>query len=85
MEYASAYETDTGKEMGRGKRKKKVRQITSSDESDNEQHVHNQFKKKTSSIPSPPAIYVPETSISVDKNFGRQYKIFQREHPRCAQ
>ncbi|XP_071564491.1 uncharacterized protein [Temnothorax nylanderi] len=65
IEYASAYETDTGKEMGRGKRKKKIKPITSSDESDNDQHLENQFKKKKPSISSPPAIHVPEASTSV--------------------
>ncbi|XP_071654200.1 uncharacterized protein [Temnothorax longispinosus] len=67
IEYASAYETDTGKEMGRGKRKKKKNPITSSSESDNDQHLENQVKKKKPSIPSPPAIHVPEASTSVDK------------------
>lgn len=75
IEYASAYETDTGKEMGRGKRKKKVKQITSSDESDNDQCVKDQFKKKKCSIPSPPTIHVLATSISTDKNSGHiKYK-----------
>ncbi|XP_024887607.1 uncharacterized protein LOC112464697, partial [Temnothorax curvispinosus] len=67
IEYASAYETDTGKEMGRGKRKKKKNPNSSSSESDNDQHLENQVKKKKPSIPSPPAIHVPEASTSVDK------------------
>ncbi|XP_036141259.1 uncharacterized protein LOC105829668 isoform X3 [Monomorium pharaonis] len=73
MEYASAYETDTGKEMRKGKRKKKVKQISSSsDESD--QCIENQSKKKKSSIPSPPAIHVPEASISLNKISGQKCK-----------
>ncbi|XP_024870579.1 uncharacterized protein LOC112453838 isoform X1 [Temnothorax curvispinosus] len=74
IEYASAYETDTEKEMGRGKRKKKMKPITSSDESDNDQHLENQFKKKKPSIPSPPAIHVPEASTSVDKTSSHKCK-----------
>ncbi|XP_071629100.1 uncharacterized protein [Temnothorax longispinosus] len=74
IEYASAYETDTEKEMGRGKRKKKMKPIASSDESDNDQHLENQFKKKKPSIPSPPAIHVPEASTSVDKTSSHKYK-----------
>ncbi|XP_036143226.1 uncharacterized protein LOC118645698 isoform X2 [Monomorium pharaonis] len=73
MEYASAYETDTGKEMGKGKRKKKVKQISSSsDESD--QCIENQSKKKKSSISSPPAIHVSEASISLNKISGQKCK-----------
>ncbi|XP_029174575.1 uncharacterized protein LOC114943164 isoform X2 [Nylanderia fulva] len=75
IEYASAYETDTGKEMGRGKRKKKVKPFTSSEESDNDQCVKDQLKEKKCSIPSPPTIHVPGTSISTDKNSGHiKYK-----------
>lgn len=41
------------------------------------QCVKNQFKKKKSSIPSPPTIYVPEASISVDNSSSHKRYIIE--------